>query len=428
MRERKRLGLRDVRALGPSETIWDDTVTGFGARRQLGPGVTYFLFYRTRDGRQRWHTIGKHGAPWTPEEARHKARKLLGEVVKGGDPAGEKHDSRKAPTVADLADAYLADVEAGRVLTRRGHSKKESTILTDRGRIERHIKPLLGHLKVAAIDRDDVERFMHAVAQGETAGRIKTGRFGLARVSGGRGTATRTTGLLGAIFTYAVRHRMRTDNPVHGVMRFADGRRERRLSDDEYAMLGAALHRAETEDLWPPAIGLVRFLALTGWRSGEGVNLRWSEVDLSRRTATLVDTKTGRSVRPLSHAACDVLRSLPRDGEGPFPAIRGEGRLHLPKSWRRIAKLGGLPPDVSPHVLRHSLASLAGDLGYSESTIGALIGHKGASITSRYIHAADAVLLAAADAVANRTSLLMGESRPVADVVPLDARREAAVR
>jgi hypothetical protein len=36
-------------------------------------------------------------------------------------------------------------------------------------------------------------------------------------------------------------------------------------------------------------------------------------------------------------------------------------------------------------------------------------GHKGHSTTSRYLHAADAVLLAAADTVAQRTAELMGE-------------------
>jgi integrase len=71
--------------------------------------------------------------------------------------------------------------------------------------------------------------------------------------------------------------------------------------------------------------------------------------------------------------------------------------------------------------LRHSFASLAGDLGYSESTIGSLIGHKGQSITSRYVHSADAVLLAAADAVADRAAELMGERRQDASVVPLRA-------
>ena len=95
----------------------------------------------------------------------------------------------------------------------------------------------------------------------------------------------------------------------------------------------------------------------------------------------------------------------------------------FPKLWARIAKLGELPADITPHVLRHSFASLAGDLGYSEPTIAALVGHKGHTITSRYVHSADAVLLAAADVVANRTAELMGDEKPAADVVPLRAAR-----
>ena len=77
------------------------------------------------------------------------------------------------------------------------------------------------------------------------------------------------------------------------------------------------------------------------------------------------------------------------------------------KMWLRIAKAGDLPADITPHVLRHSFASLAADLGYSEPTIASLIGHKTHSVTSRYLHSADAVLIAAADAVANATMKLM---------------------
>ncbi len=424
----KRIGLKDIRALKPGEIIWDGAVGGFHARRQKSKTVSYIVVYRNAEGRQRWQTIGRHGSPWTPETAREAAKRILGHVVDGVDPAAEKHAKRKAASVAELCDLYLGDAEAGRLLTRRKAVKKASTIATDKGRIARHIKPLLGNMKVAAVTREDVDGFMHAVAEGRTAARTKTGKKrGLANVRGGKGTASRTVGLLGSIFSYAVRHRMRQDNPVRGVTRFADGRRERRLRDAEYKMLGAALEKAAGEHIWPAAVAATRFLALTGWRSGEALGLRWAEIDLSRRTATLGDTKTGRSVRPLSHAACDVLRSLTRVGDDAlvFPATRGEGRMAgFPKLWARIAKFGGLPADVTPHTLRHSLASLAGDLGYSETTIAALVGHQGRSMTSRYVHAADAVLLAAADVVANRTAELMGECRASGAVIPL--RREVA--
>jgi len=112
---------------------------------------------------------------------------------------------------------------------------------------------------------------------------------------------------------------------------------------------------------------------------------------------------TGLSVMPLSQAAYGVLVSQ-RPGKPEtlvFPATRSDGVMGgFPWLFSRIVKMGGLQADVSPHVLRHSFASLAADLGYSEPTIGALIGHQGRSMTSRYVHAADALLLAAADAVA----------------------------
>ena len=151
--------------------------------------------------------------------------------------------------------------------------------------------------------------------------------------------------------------------------------------------------------------------------------MQWTEVDLARRTATLPDTKTGRSIRPLAGGACEVLRSLPcMRAELVFSATRGHGRMTgFPKFWARIAKLGELTADVTPHVLRHSFASLAADLGYSEPTIAALVGHKGQTVTNRYIHSADAVLLAAADVVANRTAELLGERERAADLVPLRA-------
>jgi integrase len=405
----RRIGLRDIRALKSGEIIWDGVVGGFHARRQKSKTVSYVVVYRTAEGRQRWQTIGRHGSPWTPDTARDAAKRILGHVVNGADPAAEKRSRRNAASVFALCDLYIADVEAGRLLTRRKVAKKASTIATDKSRIERHIKPLLGSMKVAAVTREDIDAFMHAVADGKTAARIKSAKKrGLANVRGGKGTASRTVGLLGAIFSYAVRHRMRLDNPVRGVIRFADGRRERRLSDAEFKMLGTGLKKAAAEQIWPAAVAATRFLALTGWRSGEALNLRWNEVDIARRTASLGDTKTGPSMRPLARAACDVLRGLTRSAELVFPATRGGGRMSgFPKLWARIVKLGELPADATPHTLRHSFASLAGDLGYSETTIAALIGHKGRSITSRYIHSADVVLLTAADAVADRTVQLM---------------------
>ena len=318
----------------------------------------------------------------------------------------DKLAERGAITVAELCQQYMADVEAGRLLTWRKAAKTESTLISDRGRIARHIIPLLGRMPVKTVTRDDVERFMHDIAAGKTATREKTKPRGLSVVRGGRGVAGRTVALLGAIFTYAVRQGIRLDNPAHGIVRFAEGRRQRRLTDDEYRLLG---WRFEVRrKVWKPAIAATWLMILTGWRRGEVLGLRWSEIDLPRRTARLADTKTGASLRPLSELACVVIQSQPMIGDVVFASRSGETPIvGYRKMWLRIAKLGDLPADITPHVLRHSFASLAADLGYNEPTIASLLGHKTHSITSRYVHSADAVLLAAADAVANATMKLM---------------------
>jgi integrase len=418
--------LRTIANLSQNSIAWDHgkgAVSGFGVRRQSGDGVSYVIKYRTVDGRQRWATIGRHGAPWTPDLARAEAKRILGEVVGGSDPARVKLEARKAATVSELCDAYLEAAKAGRILTRRKAVKKAATLDGDRGRIERHIKPLLGPLKVAAVTRDDIERFRDGVSEGATAAVIKTGKHGLARVTGGRGTAARAMGMLGAMFAFAVRRGLRGDNPVHGVDRHAYEPRQRRITEAEYAALGEAL-RTMPKSAWPVAVAATKFLALTGWRRGEMLTLRWSEIDLASRTANLADTKTGYSLRPLSHATCNVLCSMPRLGALIFPASKGVDRLMhgFNKVWLRVAAKAALPAEVSPHILRHSYASIAADLGFSELTIAALLGHKKASVTSKYAHHADAVLLQAADVVADRVAELMGDARPVAVVVELPRR------
>jgi integrase len=152
-------------------------------------------------------------------------------------------------------------------------------------------------------------------------------------------------------------------------------------------------------------------MALTGWRRGEVLGLRWSEVDLPRRTARLADTKTGASLRAVSQAARAVIDSQPRISDAVFASRSSQSIVGYRKMWLKLAKLGDLPADITPHVLRHSFASLAADLGFNEPTIASMLGHKTHSITSRYVHSADAMLLAAADAVANATMKLMASDQ-----------------
>jgi hypothetical protein len=70
---KRRIGLREIAGLEAGTTVWDTDVAGFGARRQKSSSVSYIVFYRTAEGRQRVFTLGRHGSPWTrrqPEKRR----------------------------------------------------------------------------------------------------------------------------------------------------------------------------------------------------------------------------------------------------------------------------------------------------------------------------------------------------------------------
>lgn len=422
----KRITKRIVDRLKPGEIAWDETMPGFGVRCLPSGRKVYVLKYRFGTGRrarQRWLTIGMHGAPWTSETAREEAKRKLGHVSTGMDPAARKEEERAAITVAELCDEYLKAAESGRLITRRGVPKKETTLATDRGRIERHIKPLLGRLKARDVTRLDVEVFRDAVREGTTAVDVRTRSRGRAIVRGGVGAATRTLGLLGAIFAFACRRGIRDDNPVYGVERNAYRRRKRFLTGEEYRSLGEAIAAYEAEAGPWPAVAAVRLIAWTGARKGEIERLRWSEVDFERGLLRLSDTKTGQSLRPLGGPALSLLEELPRvaGSDYVFPAGRGDGHYRaLPKAFARIADRAKLE-DVTLHTLRHAFASVANELGYTEPTIAAMLGHQLHSTTSRYVHHLDTVLIAAAGRVAQEIRMKMegAGAGQEARVVPL---------
>lgn len=146
----KRIRLQEARTLPANTTIYDAELKGFLARRQRSEAVTFFVRYRTAANVQRTHKIGRFGS-LTAEKAREEAKKILADVLQGKDPASDRRAAREAPDVAELCDLYLVAAESGRLLTKRRAPKRASTIRDDRSRLEGHVKPLIGKLKVAAV-------------------------------------------------------------------------------------------------------------------------------------------------------------------------------------------------------------------------------------------------------------------------------------
>jgi Phage integrase, N-terminal SAM-like domain len=215
---RVKIGEREVKAMQPNTILWDLEVKGFVARRQFSEVITFSVVYRTKENVQRWQKLERYPI-LTAHLARQEAIKVLRAKAMGQDPAAEKMALRSAPTVSELCDEYQA----------RDNGKKPETIRADKSRIKVHIKPTLGKLKVSSVTSDHVEDFMRSMSQG---------------------SKRRNLGLLGAIFSYAVKRKLRPDNPCSRIEKPTQVKRTRRLSDLEYAQLGTQLNGGTLSDIF----------------------------------------------------------------------------------------------------------------------------------------------------------------------------------
>ena len=408
-----------LRASGKEFVCWDGELTGFGVRVRPSGSKSFVAVYRTggRDTPLRRVTIGAVGKI-EADKAREEARKIIRQAELGHDRAAEKAKARAEMTFDEVCDLYLAE---------GCETKKASTIATDRGRIERHIKPLLGKKRISEITRADVERFMRDVANGKTAADEKTKARGRAIVEGGKGTATRTVGLLGGIMTFAVSRHLRTDNPVRGVKRYPDRKGETFLSSAELAKVGSALAGLEAEGANPAAIAVIRLLAFTGARKSEIASLKWSEVDLERGYLRLGNSKTGAKAIPIGAPAREVLASRPKSNESPyvFPASSGDSHFQgIERVWKKVKERAGFP-SLRLHDLRHSFASMGLARGDALPVIGAILGHADVKTTSRYAHLADDPVMQAADAISRSINDALS-SRVAAEIVHLGGRTKRA--
>ena len=414
-RAKKKITKKLVDGLKPDNTIWDTGIRGFGVRCQKRDKV--YVLKLSFQGRQRWISIGKHGSPWTVEKARNEALRLLGIAASGTDPAEARDEIKNDLTISELCDLYISEGCA---------TKKPSTLATDRGRIERHIKPLLGKKHCRNITQTDVERMMRDIAKGKTAANIKTGFRGRAIVKGGKGTATKAVTLLGAMFTFAVNRGLRPDNPVRGIKKYASNKHERFLSPAELGQLGMALSEGEKNGVNPTAINAIRLLIMTGCRKSEVLNLQWQNVDFERSCFRLPDSKTGAKIVPIGAAVLKLLEGLPRIKDNPYvlPGEKPESHfVGLPRVWEKIRANAELD-NVRLHDLRHSFASVGAAGGDSLLMIGKLLGHRDSSTTARYAHLADDPLRATADRISNKIAAAMKTDTVGAEIVELAGTRK----
>lgn len=399
--------------------VWisDTEITGYGLRVRPNGKKAYVFRYQV-NGKRQFKVLGDCKIV-TAAHARNAALKLAGQVADDKDPVAERKEALRVKdamiSVADFCDTYLEDARQG-LVTYRKRPKKASTIAVDVGRIEHHIKPIIGDYKLSEVTGKEVSRLYDAVLTGETAVDVKTGPRGRAIVTGGPTAANRVVGLLGGILSYARKKHLVENNPVQGFERHADKERERVLTDEELKKVGAKTREIEIDagstKAEKVAAKVIRALLLSGCRIAEITTLEKGELDEQGSCLRLGDTKTGRQVRPLGKAAIEELKKAPGFDDDDtiylYPATRGDGPVQaVPKVWGKIRQELGIM-DASPHSFRHTFGTIAGDsLGYSERTTDGLLGH--AFKKGKYVHTADRSLVMAADRVSAEIARRMGE-------------------
>lgn len=385
---------------------WDRELRGFGVQVMPSGLKSFVIQYRSPEGRPRRTVIGRYGL-MTVEEARRIAHEKLVAVSKGLDPLDSPDSKVKGTTVAEVCDWYLAEAEAGRILGRSRRPIKASTLAMDKSRIEVHIKPLLGRRLIATLKLGDIEGAQADIAAGKTS-KPRAGSRGGA-TTGGEGVAARTMSTLHAIFEHAARLGKIDVNPARGVRRLAGKTRERRLSRSEIARLGKAMLFAAEAGEHPTGLAAIRFLLLTGFRRMEGLGVKRLWLDNEEGSIRFPDTKSGAQTRVIGRAAMDLLLEQPSTASPYFfPADWGEGHfIGVVRVLDRLCASAKLD-DVTPHTLRHTFASVAADLGFSELTIAALLGHAARGVTQRYIHIDEALRLAA-DRVADEIDAILDQ-------------------
>lgn len=202
--------------------LWDDALAGFGVAAFPTGRKVYVAQYR-KDGRSRRVAIGEHGR-LTPDEARSQAKTILGAVEKGADPVAERRAARAVRTFGDVAEDFLTLHVAAK---RKGRTGEEYATL-----LRAHVLPAVGAKRILDVRRADVAK-LH--------GKLRHVPY----------QANRALALVSAIWNWAARRdeAALADNPAKGIERYPEQGRERFLTTDELARLGAALAQGETEGL-----------------------------------------------------------------------------------------------------------------------------------------------------------------------------------
>lgn len=355
---------RAVDAFAPSTSdifLWDTDLKGFGLKVTAKGAKTYLLQYRMggRGSPTRRYTIGTHGSPWTPENARQRAQELLLLVRRGIDPAEVERAQRHANV--ELAFDRYVDFFTERYAKReqpRSWKQAQQTL-------KLHAVPRLRSKPLPLIERREIAALLEDVAEDRAA------------------TARYLHATLRKLFRWAVSRGDLVHSPMSEMSAPAPAAvRDRVLDDGELVAIWKA-----TGELGFPFGPIFRLLMATGQRREEVGGMDWEEVDLPSRTWTVPASRSKNGVAhvvPLNDLAMAELR--------PIAEIREQGLVFsttgstAPSGWSKAkarldgvasgrAELKGREKPWRTHDLRRTLATGLQRLGVRFEVTEAVLNH-----------------------------------------------------
>jgi integrase len=374
---------------------YDTEVKGFGFRVTAAGARSFVLNYRIA-GRERRLTIGSY-PDWSVAAAREEAKQLKRLVDVGQDPMGDRHDERRAPSVADLAKRYMEE----HAIRKAARAQKD-----DLSMIEKLVLPSIGKMKVNEVRRQDIDRLHREVSDTRPI------------------RANRMAQMLSKIFSLAIRWEYRIDNPVQGLQKNPEERRNRYLSSEELDRLTRVLTNHPNQK----CANVIRLLLLTGARRGEAMMADWDQFDLENGIWIKPSSHTKQKKEhrvPLSGPAVDLLQEIKAKSEPSpyvFPGNTPDHPLtEIKMFWKGVCEKARLD-DFRIHDLRHTYASILASSGLSLPIIGALLGHTQTQTTARYSHLFDDPLREATERVGSVVSNCGNLHAPPEDKMATDRR------
>jgi integrase len=282
-------------------------------------------------------------------------------VHKGGDPAADRKAERGSGTFAELHERYVTEYAK-----QQNKSWRQADAL-----IKKNVLPRLGKLSAPTVTRDDIKKLLAKIA--ETAPIM----------------ANQVLASTSAVFSWATKEGIVTNNPCRLITRYPTKDRERILATSEVPLFWSAFG-----ELDPVRGAALKAILLLGQRPGEVSAMRaehirdgWWEMPGAPIPGIWPGTKNGESHRVwIPAAARDLLAAMPNgNGSGfVFASPRGGPITGLDAAMRSICAKLKIEPPVRPHDLRRSHGSTITALGFGRDAMNRIQNHKEGGVTDIY--------------------------------------------